>query len=83
MGVQQFVSPEETVKRYPKAPEHEIHWGMIDSNCERKTIQWIQDVISDCGRLGGDLKLTAQLIYEEVRSLGYSEGYDSKCCEED
>ena len=77
MGVQQFVPPEEILKRYPKAPEHEIHWGIVDSNCEQAMIQWIQDVISDCGRLGGDLKLTAELIYEEIRSLGYSEGYDA------
>ena len=81
MGVQQFVPPEEIIKRYPKAPLHKINWGMIDRKCEQEMIQWIQDVISCCGRLGGDLKMTAELIFEEVRSLGYSEGYDACDCD--
>lgn len=30
---------------FPKAPEHQIHWGIIDSNCETEIKNWIKTVI--------------------------------------
>lgn len=30
---------------FSKAPEHQIHWGMIDSKCETAMINWVKSVI--------------------------------------
>ena len=62
---------------FPKAPEHQIHWGMIDSNCETAMKDWIKSIINivTSGRVSSEE--AAEEIYEEIRSLGYSEGYDS------
>ena len=62
---------------FPKAPEHQIHWGMIDSNCEAATKNWIKSVIDIVTSGRASSVEAAEEIYEEIRSLGYSEGYDS------
>lgn len=62
---------------FPKAPEHQIHWGIIDSNCETATKNWIKSVIDMVTSGKVSIEEAAKKIYEEIRSLGYSEGYDS------
>ena len=66
-----------TNKNLPKAPEYEIHYGMVTTKCENEMIDWIQNLINLCSFHNLDSKNVAETIYEEVRSLGYSEGYDS------
>ena len=66
-----------TNKNLPKAPKHEIHYGMVTTKCEKEMIDWIQNLINLCSSHDLDSKDVAETIYEEVRSLGYSEGYDS------
>lgn len=63
--------------KFPKAPKHQIHWGMIDSNCETAMKDWIKSIINIVVSGKASLEEAAEEIYEEVRSIGYSEGYDS------
>lgn len=62
---------------FPKAPEHQINWGMIDSECETEMINWVKSVIDMVVSGEASSNEAAKEIYEEIRSLGYSEGYDS------
>lgn len=62
---------------FPKAPEYQINWGIIDSNCETATKNWIKSVIDMVASGKASSVEAAKKIYEEIRSLGYSEGYDS------
>ena len=68
---------------FPKAPEHQINWGMIDSECETAMKNWAKSVIDMVisGKVSSDE--AAKEIYEEIRSLGYSEGYDSAQADSD
>ena len=62
---------------FPKAPKHQIYWGIIDSNCEAATKDWIKSVIDMVTSGRASIEEAAEEIYKEIRSLGYSEGYDS------
>ena len=50
---------------------------MIDSNCETAIIDWIKSIINIVVSGKASSEEAAKEIYEEVRSIGYSEGYDS------
>ena len=64
------------MSKLPKAPEHDINYGIIPGECEKKFIEWIKTLIS---LPDTDKDEIARTIYYEVCSLGYLEGYDS-CC---
>lgn len=68
---------------FPKAPEHQIHWGMIDSNCETAMMNWIKSIMNMVASGKASSEEAAKEIYEEIRSLGYSEGYDSAQADND
>ena len=62
---------------FPKAPEHQIRWGMIDLDCETAMKDWIKSIINIVTSGRASSEEAAKEIYEEICSLGYSEGYDS------
>lgn len=62
---------------FPKAPEHQIHWGIIDSHCKTATKNWIKSVIDMVTSGRASSVEAAEKIYEEILSLGRSEGYYS------
>lgn len=68
--------------KLPKAPEHEIQWAMITTNCEYFTKKWIEEIINLVKDGKATIEEAAEEIYENVRSLGYSEGYDSRCADD-
>ena len=62
---------------FPKAPEHQIHWGIIVSHCKTATKNWIKSVIDMVFSGRASSVEAAEKIYEEILSLGRSEGYYS------
>ena len=34
-----------TTKKLPKAPAHDIHWGIVTEDCKAKMIEWIKNSI--------------------------------------
>ena len=70
------------MSKLPKAPEHDICWAQITTDCEANMKAWIGEVIN----LVKDEKVTVAEavddLYDELTSLGYSEGYDSRCADE-
>ncbi len=64
-------------KKLPKAPVHDIHWGIVTEDCKAKMIDWIKNSIKVYENSGISIEEVAKDIYEEVLSLGYSEGCEA------
>lgn len=63
-----------TTRKLPKAPAHEINWGSVTEDCKAKMIEWIKNSIKVYENSDISIEEVAKDIYEEVLSLGYSEG---------
>ena len=70
------------MSKLPKAPEHDICWAQITTACETNMKAWIGEVINLVK--DGEVTVTEAVndLYDELTSLGYSEGYDSRCADE-
>ena len=64
-------------RKLPKAPAHEIHWGIVTEDCKAKMIAWIKNSIKVYENSDISIEEVAKDIYEEVLSLGYSEGSEA------
>jgi len=61
----------------PKAPEHQIHWGIITDECKDDFKNWIEQLVVLASIHPNAQSQIVDTLYEELTSLGYSEGYDS------
>lgn len=61
----------------PKAPEHQIHWGIITDECRSDFKHWIESLVVLASIHPNAQSQIVDTLYEELTSLGYSEGYDS------
>lgn len=61
----------------PKAPEHQIHWGIITEECSSDFKNWIEQLVVLASIHPNAQSQIVDTLYEELTSLGYSEGYDS------
>lgn len=67
----------------PKAPEIKVNWGIVDSKCERDFKDWIEAMIVLAQIHPNMMSNIINDIYEDVKSLGYEEGYDNGKCDSD
>ena len=67
----------------PKAPETDIHWGMITDQCKSNFKFWIEQLVVAASIHPNHTDEIVDTLYEELTSLGYSEGYDSAQADND
>lgn len=70
------------MSKLPKAPEHDIRWAQITTNCETNMKAWIGEVINLVKDGEVSVAEAVEDLYDELISLGYSEGYDSRSADE-
>lgn len=70
------------MSKLPKAPEHNIRWAQITTNCETNMKEWIGEIINLVKDEKVSVAEVTDELYDELTSLGYSEGYDSRCADE-
>lgn len=70
------------MSKLPKAPEHDIRWAQITTNCENAMKAWIGEVINFVKDGEVPVAEAVKDLYDELISLGYSEGYDSRSADE-
>lgn len=61
----------------PKAPEHQIHWGITTDECKDDFKNWIEQLVVLASIHPNAQSQIVDTLYEELTYLGYSEGYDS------
>lgn len=61
----------------PKAPEIDIHWGIVTDQCKSDFKFWIEQLVVAASIHPDAQEQVVDTLYEELTSLGYSEGYDS------
>lgn len=61
----------------PKAPDHDIRWGMLQPACEVKFRDWIINLIEEAIKDPTKRVDIAYTIYDEVLQLGYDYGTDA------
>ena len=67
----------------PKAPEHEINWGLISTECKENFKSWIEQLVVLASIHSNAQSQIVDTLYEELTSLGYSEGYDDYAASHD
>ena len=67
----------------PKAPEHEINWGLISTECKENFKSWIEQLVVLASIHPNAQSQIVDTLYEELTSLGYSEGYDDYAASHD
>ena len=60
----------------PKAPEKEICYGLITTECENNYKHWIEQLVVLASIHPNAQSQIVDTLYSELTSLGYSEGYD-------
>lgn len=70
------------MSKLPKAPEHDISWAQITTNCETNMKEWIGEIINLVKDGKVPVAEAVDELYDELTSLGYSKGYDSRCADE-
>lgn len=61
----------------PKAPETQVQWGIITDECKSDFKNWIEQLVVLASIHPNAQSQIVDTLYEELTSLGYSEGYDS------
>ena len=61
----------------PKAPETQVQWGIITDECKKDFKDWIEQLVVLASIHPNAQSQIVDTLYEELTSLGYSEGYDS------
>jgi len=61
----------------PKAPETQVQWGIITDECKDDFKNWIEQLVVLASIHPNAQSQIVDTLYEELTSLGYSEGYDS------
>lgn len=61
----------------PKAPETQVQWGIITDECKEDFKNWIEQLVVLASIHPNAQSQIVDTLYEELTSLGYSEGYDS------
>lgn len=61
----------------PKAPETQVQWGIITDECKSDFKNWIEQLVVLASIHPNAQEQIVDTLYEELTSLGYSEGYDS------
>lgn len=63
--------------RLPNPPRIDIQWGMLQPECERKFKTWVEECINQVLAKNVPVNVAAKEIYENIKSVGYEEGYES------
>lgn len=67
----------------PKAPETQVQWGIITDECKENFKNWIEQLVVLASIHPNAQSQIVDTLYEELTSLGYSEGYDDYAASHD
>lgn len=70
--------------KFPKSPDVELSWGMLQNTAEWKSwtknvLETLVDALESCPEADRKayLEYTATELFEEIVQCGYEEGYDT------